>query len=145
MNIISHHKPRFTGHLARGLFAFAAFALTPLLAHGATYYVGKAGSNNNTCAQATAQQTAKLTVAVGISCMAGGDTLIIMDGVYSEAPITTIPSGSASAQTVIKAQNRNKAIMRPTGISAFWIQTSYITIDGVDADCISAAGDCSPY
>jgi len=121
--------------------------MIPLSAQGATYYVAKTGSDANTCTQAGVQQTAKLTVTGGVSCMAGGDTLIILNGTYAEGPITRIPGGSAGAPTIIRAQNRNQAIVRPSsGFAVFYLDASYITIDGIDADCNNVtAGSCGPY
>src|SRR4029077_33428 len=105
----------------------------PALAQAATYYVGKAGSDNYTCTQAQSQSSPKLTVTGGIACMSGGDTLIIGDGTYTERIMQTIPAGTAAARTVVRAANRNGAILKPSGYGDWNVFTitgrSYITID----------------
>ena len=144
---MNYHEVRSINRIASALFKLAVFAMIPVSAQGATYYVAKTGSDATTCTQARVQQTPKLTVTGGVSCMVGGDTLIILNGIYTEGAISRIPGGSAGAPTIIKAQNRNQAILRPSsGFAVFWLEASYITIDGVDADCVNVtSGSCGPY
>src|SRR5262249_35925023 len=42
---------------------------------GNTYYVGKNGSDSNSCTQAQSQSMPKLTINGGLSCLTSGDTL----------------------------------------------------------------------
>ena len=64
----------------------------------ATYYVSTTGNNNNTCTQAQSLSTPKRTIAAGISCMSGGDTLRVRGGSYSESipDAVVIPPGNGS-------------------------------------------------
>jgi hypothetical protein len=62
-----------------------------------------AGSDSYTCQQATSPQTPKGSVNGGISCLAGGDTLLIGPGTYNEIVVTyysqaTCLSGDAAVQ-----------------------------------------------
>ena len=84
------------------VLAFTITALGSISADAATLYVAKTGSDGgNNCAT---QTTPCQTIAHGIESLAGGDTLIIGDGTYTES-ITGMPSGSASAYTTIRAAN----------------------------------------
>ena len=88
--------------LISGLLGAAASVLWPSIANAATVYIGKNGADaTNDC---RTQSHPCVTIAHGISVMAGGDTMIIADGTYTEA-ITNMPSGSASAYTTIRAAN----------------------------------------
>ena len=85
---------------------------------GATYYVGKNGSNSNSCAQARSASTPKLTIQAGLTCLGSGDTLIIKAGTYIESinnGTQQIPSGggSWSAATLIQGASGEKVILRP--------------------------------
>jgi Right handed beta helix region len=89
-----------------------------LSARAATYYVSKSGSNSNSCSSAQSKSGAKGTINGGISCMAGGDTLIVGNGTYEETisdyagilgSNVRPPNGSAAAYTVIKAENSRGA------------------------------------
>ena len=83
------------------LFLTAFARISPLVAHAATYYVAKTGNNNNTCTQARSLSTPKHTIAAGLSCLSGGDTLIIKAGTYLEViNHKQVPSGisNSSAQ-----------------------------------------------
>lgn len=115
-----------------------------------TRYVGKSGSNGNSCAtsQSSAAGSRKLTINAGISCMAAGDTLIVGNGVYQEmltdsggypgpVPAVRPPSGSSwGTATIIKAENIHGAIIEAvfTGwqevVSFGESGTQYISIEG---------------
>src|SRR5262249_49071540 len=103
-----------TIRIAQRLLTVTLFLAIPMAAYGATYYVDKAGSNNNSCTAARTQSTAKQTITAGISCMVGSDTLIVGNGVYAEAITDNLPSGSPGAPTILRAANRNGAILRST-------------------------------
>jgi parallel beta-helix repeat protein len=114
----------------------------PTLAQGATYYVSKSGNDSNSCATATSStdSNAKFTIAGGIACMAGGDTLIIGDGTYPERIYNTVPSGRDGVPTTIQARNANKVTLNPTAPDyVVWVRSkSYITFDGLDVDGTNA-------
>lgn len=110
------------------------------VAHGATYYVAKTGSDSHSCTQAQSAATPRLTIGAGLACLASGDTLIIQAGTYAENINNTIPSGTASARTVVQAASANTVILQPTtgtgsGGDAITISNrSYITLDGLVVD-----------
>jgi MYXO-CTERM domain-containing protein len=84
--------------------AAIALALTAAssAAEAATLFVSKRGSDaGNDC---RTEATPCASIAHGIAAMAGGDTLVIGDGTYTE-PITDMPSGSEEAYTTIRAAN----------------------------------------
>jgi parallel beta-helix repeat protein len=70
--------------------------------------------------------------------MSSGDTLVIGDGTYAEQLMNVVPAGRAGAPTIIRAQNRNQAILLPTTTSAGWavinVNASYTTFDGLVVD-----------
>jgi MYXO-CTERM domain-containing protein len=67
-----------------------------------TLYVAKTGSDTaNAC---TSQGSPCATIAQGVASMAGGDTLVISDGVYAEQ-IRNPPAGSAGAYTTVQAEH----------------------------------------
>jgi Right handed beta helix region len=100
--------------------------------YGATYYV----------TQAQSVSTAKLTIAAGLGCMAGGDTLVIRAGTYAEfINGNQIVSGKGSwdTATTIKAAPGEIVTLRPTtgggGGDAVWIYgRSYVIVDGLIID-----------
>jgi parallel beta-helix repeat protein len=114
--------------------------LAPLgLAEATTYYVAKSGSNSHSCSQAQSPSTPKLTIAAGLSCVKSRDTLIIKAGAYSESiDVGTIPSGTQSGRTTIKAAPGEAVIIKATGnsigdaISIY--DRSYITLDGLTVE-----------
>jgi hypothetical protein len=115
--------------------------LFPVLAHGATYYVAKTGSNRNSCKQAKNPATAKQTINAGISCLKGGDTLIVRPGTYSEGiKGEDIPSGSSGTPTVVKSEVKGGAILKPDmsvrgislghGVNQHWVVVDGFVVDG---------------
>jgi len=70
-------------------------------AQAATYYVATTGNDGTTCAQAQNSGTPRRTIAGGVDCLAGGDTLIFAAGTYA-GQILNPPGGSAGAYTTIK-------------------------------------------
>jgi Periplasmic copper-binding protein (NosD) len=114
-------------------FVLVVATLTLTLSHstavsletGNVYYVGKTGSNSNTCSQAQNPATPKQTItgsSGGISCLSSGDTLIINAGTYNEPYFNVrpgqpdIPGGTGpSNMTVIKGEGVGVTIWKPKG------------------------------
>jgi Concanavalin A-like lectin/glucanases superfamily len=100
-------------------------------AAAATYYVATTGSAANPCTGAggnNAQNPAfpKPTINAGLTCLSGGDTLLIGNGTYDELLTTyagfgptPIPSGSAAAYTILKAQNTGQVMLTMTPFADF--------------------------
>jgi Right handed beta helix region len=110
-------------------------------AHGATYYIAKTGSNNYSCTQAKSASTPKFTIAAGVACLAGGDTLIIGAGTYAEGIDDTIPAGtSTSAKTTLRSASGATVTLLPSSgigpasLHVVYITRSNITIDGLVID-----------
>ncbi|MDH5666549.1 MAG: hypothetical protein OEY86_00880 [Nitrospira sp.] len=82
----------------------------PAIGQAATYYTATTGNNSNSCSAAQTESTPKLTIAAGVACLAGGDTLIIKPGTYTNQGILNPPGGSASAYTIISG---DPALARP--------------------------------
>jgi len=81
------------------VIVFSLIVYVPI-SYAATYYVAKTGSNNNSCSQAQSPSSPKLTIAAGIGCLNGGDTLRIGAGSYSESiNAGSIPSGGSWSNT----------------------------------------------
>lgn len=78
------------------------------MAHAATYYVSKAGSNTNSCAQAQSTSTPKLTIAGGLSCLVAGDTLLVRAGTYAEGMVNNVPSGTNMTTGLIRIANYDR-------------------------------------
>jgi Right handed beta helix region len=75
----------------------------------------------------------------GIRRLNGGDTLIVEDGTYTDKlDVGSIPNGSASAPTVVKAKTLRKAIIQPGGgsgfIADFGSNKQWIVLDGLVFD-----------
>lgn len=129
-----------------------------------TRYVGKSGSNSNSCSTSTSASpsNAKLTLngaSGAVSCMSGGDTLLVHAGNYDEylmntspSGVTPVPSGSSwGSPTTIKAapgesvwivQTENSLNLQgrvefDAGVDA------YIILDGINIDIaqLPAAGN----
>jgi len=84
------------------LLAFLTLELAGAVANAGTLHVGKNGADRGNGCTNAARPCA--TIGKGIASMAGGDTLIVGDGVYAEQ-IVRMPSGTAAAYTTIKAAN----------------------------------------
>jgi Right handed beta helix region len=102
----------------RWLLLICLIWLVPARAHSAIYYVAKTGSNSNSCNQAQSVSTPKLTIGAALACLSGSDTLIINAGVYAEAIINTIPSGtSTSNRTRVLGLNGARWTLQPSSTS----------------------------
>src|SRR5262245_2894136 len=113
--------------------------LIPVLAHGATYYVAKTGSDSRSCANAQLQSTPKLTINSGTGCLSPGDTLIVKAGNYAEQLNNVIPSGTAGNPTTVKANPGDTVIIQPDSHGAEFAAVNisnrqYIVFDGFIVD-----------
>lgn len=118
-----------------------AFGAT--VGEAATYYVAQTGSDNNSCAQAANQSTAKRTIRAGISCLVAGDTLTVNTGTYNEAlsnPFSNTGTNWNNKITV-KAESPKAVIIKPTNAQDVMSFTSasqkYIEFDGFEIDAIN--------
>ncbi|HHL40169.1 MAG TPA: hypothetical protein ENJ37_06655, partial [Deltaproteobacteria bacterium] len=113
----------------------------PYTAAAATYYVSPNGSDSN---DGLSTKTPWGTLVHATKKMSGGDTLILMDGIYtsnckdySNCENQLIPpSGSPGNYTVIKAQNDWKAVIDGSGFPLWRYPIhikngSYIQIEGL--------------
>ena len=98
---------------------FLAIVLVQAVAaNGATYFVATNGSDANTCTQARTQLTPLLTIPTGVKCLAGGDTLIIKAGTYSNQEITNPPAGTEGSYTIISGElSGARPVIAPNGRS----------------------------
>src|SRR3954464_13791077 len=98
-----------------GILILMGYALAGHKAYAATYYVSPSGSNGNSCAQAQSASTPKFTLNASMSCLSGGDTLLVRGGTYNEALSNVIPSGSSwSSKVRIAAYPGETVWMAPT-------------------------------
>ena len=135
-----------------GMLFLMSYVVSGGVAHAATYYVSKAGSDSNSCAQAQSTATPKLTIAAGISCLTGGgDTLLVRVGIYDEG-ISSVPSGTSWANKVRIAAYPGTGVgteivwLRPTsppngGGHVIWLDGNmhYVEFDGINLDGTVAA------
>lgn len=101
-----------------------------------TYYVAKTGSDGNPGTSASP----KLTVNAGIGLLASLDALEIRGGTYTEGITNTIPSGNASARTVIRGAPGQTVVLNGSDGNgdAFSIGSrSYITLDNLTFDGVN--------
>ncbi len=93
------------------------FMILATHANASTYYVSTTGSNSNSCSAAQTATTAKLTISAGVSCLSGGDTLIIKAGTYSNQEITNPPAGTSTQYTIIRGETgETRPIIAPNGV-----------------------------
>ncbi len=93
-------------------FLFALLLTLPVISEAASYYVGKSGSDANSCATAISSSAGnrKLTITSGLTCLSPGDTLLIGDGSYAQA-FTSLPNGSSGQYITIGAENDGEVIV----------------------------------
>jgi len=97
-----------------GLFALMTFEH----AYGTTYYTARAGSDSNSCSQATSPSTPKLTINAGLRCLSAGDTLDIRGGTYPERLSsfagTAFPAGTSWSNPVtIQGHPGESVVIKP--------------------------------
>jgi hypothetical protein len=120
-----------------GLFIFISYGLSGGVVHAATYYVSKAGSNSNSCAQAKSVSTAKLTLAGGLGCLVAGDTLLVRGGTYNERLFNNVPSGTSWTNKVRVAAYPGESVwLVPVSGEGIRLEGSYryIEFDGLNVD-----------
>lgn len=101
----------------------------------AAYYTDDATGNDGNSGSVLSP---KKTVRAGCDLLTSpGDTLTIGNGTYDEQ-ILEITGGSSGNPTIVRAQNRNLAILLPTspdpGFPVIFLTEGYITIDGICCD-----------
>ena len=107
------------------------FLLWTTRADAKTLYVAQTGNDSGACTSATAPCA---TITHAIAAMAGGDTLIIGDGTYTEQ-IVNVPSGSAAAYTTVQAANDWGVTIDGSGfpntfMDGIRVSASYVAIRG---------------
>jgi hypothetical protein len=134
-----------------GLFILVGCVMSGGAAEATTYYVSRSGSDNNSCAQAKSVSTPKLTIASGISCLAGGgDTLLIRNGTYDEyifqkEGMAPFPSGTSWSSKVRIAAYPGEAVWMkprsvPLNVAVIFISSGarYVEFDGINLDATLA-------
>lgn len=122
--------------LCAGVLAFGAAA-----AHAATYYVSTTG--NDSTGDGSSAKPWK-TVGFGTGKMAGGDTLIIKAGTYTDmanfvnSSANRIPNGTAGQFTTIMAETPGAVRIKNSGSLQYYdnplnlaSSTSYVRVDGI--------------
>lgn len=127
---------RHAGYSLWGSAVYKVFISLALLllasapAEAVTYYVGKSGSDANSCAtaQSSTAGNRKLTLASGAACLSAGDTLTIGSGTYAEA-LPQPTNGSSGAYTTVQAEVDGGVII--TGSCCTAITKQYIDYVGL--------------
>lgn len=125
-------------HRSLGLLVSVVIALSGWSAHAATIYVATSG--NDSTGTGASDRPYK-TIGVGLTKLSAGDTLIVQDGLYQNQAnfindgLHTIPSGTASAYTTIKAANPFKVRIQNTGSTDYYdsplrIRGNYVKVEG---------------
>mgnify|MGYP001579134115 CR=1 FL=1 len=108
-------------------------------AWSATYWVSKSGLDSNACFNSASEPTlstqSRLTIAAGITCLAGGDTLKIKAGTYAEGDFAnSIPAGTSwAAATTIQAAEAGVIIQPSSGLRIVYhstVRSNFIIWDG---------------
>jgi len=121
-------------------------------AAGTTFYVGKDGSDANSCATAQTIGTPKLTISAGIACLSAGETLAVKTGTYTEAAHgNDIPNGTSWNDVTTVTNNASDVVTlrRASGESYIFFfgghQTNnikqYIEVSGFIMDGLGVVTD----
>ena len=130
---------RSLGYLVCGV-VFVGGILRAEVGEAATYYVAKTGRDNNSCAQAQAQSTPRLTINSGLGCLSAGDTLSIRAGTYTEA-ISNPPGGTSWTNAVtmagypgerprLRSDNASSPVIDAVNVSSSWVILDNLILDG---------------
>jgi hypothetical protein len=123
-------------------FAFLLLLLVfPVVSDSATYYASPTGSGT------TCSQNAPCSRTTGIGRLTNGDTLILLNGVYTGLfRLTSAHSGAAGQHNVIRAASKNGATFRLTATCGTTtgnltdIKANYVTMRGIVFDGCRYAG-----
>ena len=108
---------------------------------GASYYVGKNGSNSYSCSQARSSSTPKLTIGAALACIGSspgagaGQTVEVSAGTYTEpigysSQYDPFPSGTSwNAPFTLQARAGDLVTIRSNGASTLQISSSYPQYD----------------
>jgi parallel beta-helix repeat protein len=81
----------------------------------AIYYVSPNGNDGRSCSQAASPFTPRLTLNRAVVCLKAGDTLYVRAGVYDEALLVNVPSGTSwSNKVAVAAYPGETVTMRPS-------------------------------
>ncbi|KKL10464.1 hypothetical protein LCGC14_2555570, partial [marine sediment metagenome] len=138
------------GGISAGALVATTITIEDTPAAGSDYWVGKDGSDANSCATAETEGTPKLTIAAGMGCLSAGETLTVKVGVYTDDFIESVPSGTswANATTVIaksgdtvqiKASCPQSSSKRPV----LMVGKSYVIVDGFILGNDSSGEQCT--
>jgi parallel beta-helix repeat protein len=137
-----------------GVFFLMSYLVSTGVAHATTYYVSTDGGGN-TCDDAQSISTPLMTVAAGLQCLAGGDTLLIRGGYYDEGiggyyygGVMAVPSGTSwDNKTRIAAYPGEAVWLQPLSLATsagggqgggqvIWLDGpyQYIEFDGINLD-----------
>src|SRR5438132_964238 len=122
------------------LLLVLCLTMVPGLAHSATYYVAKTGSDSNGCQNAQSSSAARLTINAGAACLSAGDTLLVKAGTYGEGLNAAIPNGTSGNPVTVKANPGDVVVLQPTAtvggtLSAYLFNGNhYIVVDGFVVD-----------
>ena len=114
---------------------------------GNVYYVATNGNDANSCSAVRSASTPKKTIASGIGCLAGGDTLSIAAGTYNEwINGNNIPSGSSWGATtkIIGAGVASTKLLVPSGQTGIYFYSgtkTYIEFSDFEIDGNSHAAN----
>ena len=108
---------------------------------GATYYIAPNGNDSGNGSQSAPWRT----VQKAANTVNAGDTVVLMDGTYTEGSVNFSRSGTAGKPIVFTAQNKWKAVIASNSgcQPGFSIYASYITVKDL---AFSVAGNaCTTY
>jgi hypothetical protein len=110
-------------------------------ATGPTYYIAPNGNDSGNGSQSAPWRS----VQKAANTVNAGDTVVLMDGTYTEGSVGFNRSGTADKPIVFKAQNKWKAIIASTSgcQPGFSINASWITVK--DLTFSVAGSGCSTY
>jgi hypothetical protein len=113
----------------------------PAANSGPTYYIAPNGNDGGNGSQSTPWRT----VQKAANTVNAGDTVVLMDGTYTEGSVGFNRSGTKDKPIVFKAQNKWKAVIASTSgcQPGFSINASYITVK--DLSFSVAGSGCSTY